>query len=353
MKRVKKLSNELKPSQIVFHSDCFEYLLKYEGKPFDLVYLDPPYFLDRTFSLEAHDQSVSFKGEWSNQEIHDFCQHIAGHTGNIKLVNYLSWLYPRLELIHEKTADTGSIFLHIGTREGPYVNMLLDQIYGYSNWRSTITWQRSHPHNNLKKNLGNVSDYIYYYSKGSNYKFNLLYTPHDEVYLSNSFSNEDHRGPYALAPIIQERSRRGHFYSYKGIVPEYGWRVREETLLNLDKEQRIHWGTNRAYKKVYLAEAQGAALQNIWTDIHNITRTEVDARKYPTQKPKKLLERIIDLASEPGDLVYDPFCGSGTTLVAAIESGRIPMGTDISKEATKIARTRVGQSLKKHAQTLF
>jgi adenine specific DNA methylase Mod len=71
----------------------------------------------------------------------------------------------------ECMADDASIFLHIGTREGPFVSQLLDQVFGFNNWRSTITWQRSHPHNNLTKSIGNVSDFIYYYSVSDNYTF--------------------------------------------------------------------------------------------------------------------------------------------------------------------------------------
>lgn len=337
----------------LFTADCFEFLQNYNGKKFDLVYLDPPFFLDRTFSLEAANNDISFQGNWSDQSIEEFCHQVASRSGSEALVRYLSWLYPRLKLIHDNSSDTSSIFLHIGTREAPYVSILLDKIYGFSNWRSTITWQRSHPHNNLKKSLGNVSDYIFYYSKSKEYTFNLLHTPHDEVYLANSFSNEDDRGPYALAPIIQEKSRRGHFYEYNGVTPPYGWRIRKETLMTLDSDNRVHWGTNRAYKKVYLAEAMGAALQNIWSDIHNITRTEIDNRKYPTQKPVKLLERIVQLSSNVGDLVFDPFCGSGTTLVAAVKHGRSALGTDISDEAITIAKERIAQEQKNTHNKLF
>ena len=121
----------------------------------------------------------------------------------------------------------------------------------------------------------------------------------------------------------------------------------------LDSDNRVHWGTNRAYKKVYLAEAMGAALQNIWSDIHNITRTEIDNRKYPTQKPVKLLERIVQLSSNVGDLVFDPFCGSGTTLLAAVKHGRSALGTDISDEAINIAKVRIAQEQKNTQNKLF
>ena len=321
--------------------DCLEYLSNYKGAKFDLVYLDPPFFLDRMFSLEASSSKVSFQGGWEDQEIEEFCNQIGGTGGSVQLVKYLSWLYPRLKLIHSNMSQTGSLFLHIGIKEGPYVSLLLDHIFGFKNWRSTITWQRSHPHNNMKKSLGNVSDYIYYYTKSSKFTFNVLHTKHDAKYLKNSFNNSDERGSYALAPIVQEKSRKGHFYEYNGVTPKYGWRVKEDKLEKLDKDKRIHWGTNRAYKKVYIAETSGAALQNIWSDIYNITRTDLDKRRYPTQKPLKLLERIVELSTVKGDLVYDPFCGSGTTIVAAVRMGRKALGNDISVEAIKVAKSRL------------
>jgi DNA modification methylase len=297
--------------------------------------------LNREFKLEALREDVKFQGGWTKEHIHEVAQEIVGSRDSSNLVNYLSWLFERLVLIHEHLCDSGSIFLHIGTREAPYVSLLMDRIFGFANWRSTITWQRSHPHNNMTKSLGNVSDFIFYYSKSDSFTFNLQYTPHDEKYLRNSFRNSDEKGNYALAPIIQERSRDGHFYEFKGLTPPFGWRVKETELKKLDEAGYIHWGSNRPYKKIYLSEAQGALLQNIWTDIHNITRTEVDSRRYPTQKPIKLLERIISLSSNENDLVYDPFCGSGTTLVAAKKLGRKFLGTDISPDSIRISLDRL------------
>lgn len=337
----------------VIQSDCLDFLANYKGKKFNLVYLDPPYFLERKFSLEASSQGTSFQGNWNDHELDDFAMRIVGATEKEGLVKFLSQLHRRLILMKECMANDASIFLHIGTREGPFVSQLLDQVFGFNNWRSTITWQRSHPHNNLTKSIGNVSDFIYYYSVSDNYTFNVLHTPHDETYLSNSFSNEDEHGPYALAPIIQERSRKGHFYEFEGFTPPYGWRVRRESLENLHALGKIHWGNNRPYKKVHLHEAKGAALQNIWTDIYNITRTEVDSRKYPTQKPVKLLKRIIELSTNPGDLVYDPFCGSGTTLVAGKELNREVIGTDISPDAVQVTNQRLKSAISPKTDFLF
>ena len=338
---VKRTYSEPTENTSVFHADCLDFLTSYSGKPFDLVYLDPPFFLEREFKYDARSDQRKFQGAWTDSDFRHAVQDMVGTQAPANLVNYLSWLLTRLEAIKSKMSETASIFLHIGTREAPYVSMLLDHVFGFSNWRSTITWQRSHPHNNMTKSIGNVSDFIYYYSMSKSYKFNLQYTAHDAKYLANSFRNKDEKGNYALAPIIQERSRNGHDYEHKGVRPPYGWRVKHSDLLKLDSEGYIHWGSNRPYKKVYLSETHGALLQNVWTDIHNITRTEIDKRHYPTQKPIALLERIVALATDEGDLVYDPFCGSGTTLVAAKRLSRNYLGTDISLDAIKTTEQRL------------
>jgi len=326
------------------HGDCLEVLSVEQSRKADLVYLDPPYFLNREFHLDVRRVDTRFKGTWNEQEVLEHIAHISKLNSTKGLDSYLSWLYERLAAIRSVMSPTGSIFLHIGTREAPAVSLVLDELFGAGNWRSTITWQRSHPHNNVTRNLGNVSDFIFYYSMSNEYVFNLLHTPHDETYLNNSFNNSDDRGQYALAPIIQERSRKGNQFEYRGLTPPNGWRVKREELERLDKDGYIHWGANRPYKKIYLAEARGAPLQNIWTDLSNITRTEIDRRRYPTQKPLRLLERIVQMASNPGDLVLDPFCGSGTTLVAAKLHGRNFHGIDTSSDALSVAAERLAEA---------
>jgi site-specific DNA-methyltransferase (adenine-specific) len=332
--------------------DCLDILSKYHGKRVDLVYLDPPFFLNREFRLEANRTDTAFQGSWNDQEVYEHIRHVSKLNSTKGLDLYLSWLYERLAAIKDVMSDEASIFLHIGTREGPAVSLVLDELFGSTNWRSTITWQRSHPHNNVTKSLGNVSDYIYYYSKSDSYTFNLLYSAHDETYLNNSFNNADEKGRYALAPIIQERARKGHFFEHKGYTPPNGWRVKKEQLERLDLDGYIHWGENRPYKKIYLDEAKGTPLQNIWTDVANITRTELDRRRYPTQKPLRLLERIVLLASRPGDLVLDPFCGSGTAVLAARINGREGWGIDQSPDAIRIATERSSE-LDSKPESLF
>ncbi len=332
------------PQGNLYFGDCLQVAPQLQSS-FDLVYLDPPFFLDREFRLDANRSDTTFQGNWGPDDLHADVQRLLGPLVDAKFLHYLSWLYRRLETIRQSLSPSGSIVVHVGIREATYLTALMDYLFGAKQWRSTITWQRSHPHNNVTKSLGNVSDFLLYYTMSGDYTFNVQYTAHDEKYLRNSFQNQDERGSYALAPIIQERSRTGHMYSVRGYTPPNGWRVKEDRLRELDSDNRIHWGTKRPYKKIYKDEAPGAALQNVWTDIYNITRTEVDSRKYPTQKPLALLERIIRMTTNPGDSVLDPFCGSGTTAVASLRAGRQFAAIDASADAIEVASRRICEEL--------
>ncbi|BCU94183.1 MAG: hypothetical protein CM15mV4_1480 [Caudoviricetes sp.] len=126
-------------------------------------------------------------------------------------------------------------------------------------------------------------------------------------------------------------------YEYNGYNPQYGWRFAKDKTKTLHEQNLIHWGANLPYKKIYLDESKGSPIQNFWDDIHFISRSEKNKRKYPTQKPVKLLERIVRTSCPPDGKVLDPFCGSGTTALACYNLGRDCTTMDISKDSIKIA----------------
>ena len=192
-----------------------------------------------------------------------------------------------------------------------------------SKFMTNISWQRSHPHNNIKKSWGNIVDSILVFTKTKNNYFNTQYTSLDEKYRKNSFNNKDDKGFYSLAPITGEKSRIGNMFEFNGITPKYGWRKNRKDIEDMHNNGLIHYGKNKPYKKTYLTESKGPPIQNIWSDIFPITRTEENKREYPTQKPIKLLERIIISSCPQNGKVLDPFGGSGTTLFASLKT-KIP-----------------------------
>ena len=287
---------------------------------YDLIYIDPPFGLQRELHMtEADGTRKSFQDSWSNYD--EYIEWLAGVIdGLYGLLKKDGWLYS-----HNQVEGN---FLALGK-----VDNKVRRSY-YTN----ISWVRSHPHNNVRVGWGNIVDSIMAIRKGEPY-FDVEFAPLDPTYAANSFGHEDERGNYALAPATGEKSRPGHQYEYKGYSPIFGWRYAEERTRELDEQGLIHFGDNKPYKKIYLHESKGPPVQNIWTDIYNLTRTERNKRNYPTQKPLKMLERIVRTSCPPGGRVLDPFCGNGTTAIATfnIGEGRSCDAYDISEPALDVA----------------
>ena len=288
---------------------------------YDLIDLDPPFFTQRKHKMDKDGKEVFFDDIWESEE------------------EYNTWLKKVFTECYKKLTPNGLIYSHNNFEMNSMLFANLNKEIR-KNYITNISWQRSHPHNNLKNSWGNIVDSIMVFSKTKKNYFEVQYSPLNEVYKNNSFNNKDEKGNYALAPITGEKSRIGHIFEYKGLTPKYGWRKKLDEIIKLDNEGYIHFGKNKPYKKVYETESKGAPIQNIWTDIFPITRTEENKREYPTQKPIKLLERIITSSCPLGGKVLDPFGGSGTTLLASIKT-KIPEYVKIidkNPDAIKIIR---------------
>lgn len=273
-----------------------------DGNEYDLIYLDPPFFTQRKHKMEKDLGEVSFDDLWGN------------------LSEYNLWLKNVVVTCWNKLTIGGTIYSHNNFEMNAYLLASLPENIR-SKFMTNISWQRSHPHNNIKKSWGNIVDSILVIGKSKNNYFNVQYTSLDEKYRENSFNNKDSKGFYSLAPITGEKSRIGNMFEFNGITPKYGWRKSEEDIRKLHEEDLIHYGKNKPYKKIYLTESKGVPIQNLWSDIFPITRTEENKREYPTQKPVKLLERIIKSSCPVNGKILDPFGGSGTTLFASMRTG--------------------------------
>jgi DNA modification methylase len=275
-----------------------------DDNEYDLIYLDPPFFTQRTHKMEKESGEVSFDDIWNNVD------------------EYNEWLNHVVETCWNKLSPQGVLYSHNNFEMNAYLLCgLPTQIK--SKFMTNISWQRSHPHNNIKKSWGNIVDSILVFTKTKNNYFNVQYLALDEKYRNNSFNNKDDNGFYSLAPLTGEKSRMGNVFKFNGMTPKYGWRKSLEDIEKMHNDGLIHYGKNKPYKKMYLTESKGSPIQNIWADISPITRTEKNKREYPTQKPVKLLERIILSSCPKNGKILDPFGGSGTTLLASIKT-KIP-----------------------------
>ena len=296
-----------------------EELIQTGSDGYDLIYIDPPFGLQRDFHMTEEDGTKkSFSDSWSNED------------------EYIEWLASVIDGLYGLLKKDGWLYSHNRVEANFRALGKLDKKVRNS-YYTNISWVRSHPKNNISIGWGNIVDSIMVLRKGRPY-FEVEYSDLDPTYEANSFRNQDERGNYALAPATGEKSRPGHKYEYKGFSPTFGWRYTEKKTRELDEQGLIHFGANKPYKKRYLDESKGPPVQNIWSDIHNLTRTERNKRQYPTQKPAKMLERIVRTSCPPGGRVLDPFAGSGTPAIATynIGRGRICHTYDVNETAFRI-----------------
>ncbi len=184
--------------------------------------------------------------------------------------------------------------------------------------------------------LGIITDTIFWFSKGSDYVFNEQTTENDPEYLER-FKHRDEKGRlYRLDNLTSPNPRPNPTYVYKGYSPPAnGWAVSKTKMEEMDAEGRLDFPKapgGRIQRRRFLDELKGQPVQNLWTDIYPINPMAVEALAYPTQKPESLINRILSLASNPGDLVADFFCGSGTTLAVAEKLGRKWIGCDLGPQ---------------------
>ena len=287
------------------------------NRKFDLIYADPPFGLQRDFNMQEKNGEVKgFSDNWDTYE------------------DYLEWYGSTINNLWDVLSKDGWMYLHnnfIGNaRVLGYIRPeIVDAFY------TNISWKRSGPKNNIKNGWGNIVDSIMVLRKGNPY-FQVEYTDLDAKYEKNSFKNKDDRGFYALAKTTGEKSRPSRRYEFKGYNPEFGWRVSEEMLQDLANENMLHYGKNTVYKKIYLEDNKGVPVQNLWDDLYNISRSESNKRKYPTQKPLKMLERIVKSSCPEDGWVLDPFAGSGTTAKASQLLNRNCVTLDVNEDAINL-----------------
>lgn len=300
---------------------------------FDLVYMDPPFGLQRDFTMQEEDgQQKGFSDKWESFD------------------DYTDWYANVINSCWAKLNKNGWMYAHNNFMGNALVMSKIDRKIRDS-FYTNISWKRSGPKNNIKNGWGNIVDSILVFRKGSPY-FEVEYTSLDPVYAANSFKNKDDVGYYALAKVTGEKSRPCARFEYKGYNPVYGFRITREKLEELDAQDLLHYGTNNIYKKIYSHESKGVPVQNLWDDVYFISRSEKNKRKYPTQKPLKLLQRIIKASSESGGWVLDPFCGSGTTAIAAMELGRNCITMDVNPDAISIAQETIDELSTKSTNAL-
>lgn len=284
-----------------------------------LIYIDPPFATKQ-----------EFKGSQDQKAYQD---KIVG-------AQFIEFLRKRLIFLRELLSGDGSIFIHLDQKKGHYLKVVLDEIFGEQNFKNEIVWKRTSAHSDSGK-FGNNADFIFYYVNDETYIWNQEYEPYSKKYLAR-FKNVDPDGRrWQDGPITAKGlSGGGYKYTYKGV--EGLWRCPISTMEILDKEDKLFFTKKGGIRiKRYLYEDKGIPLQTIWTDIYATNSQAIERIGYPTQKPETLLERVIKVSSNPGDLILDAFAGSGTTLAVAEKLSRRWIGIDCGKLAVYTMQKRL------------
>jgi len=206
-----------------------------------------------------------------------------------------------------------------------------------------IIWQRSSAHNDSKRatSYGAIHDTIYWYTKNPRYIWNTQFAPYDEKYILKAYQKFDPKIGKKFKTSDLTANNPGYSYEWKGVKPSTGryWAYSEKRMEELEKNNRIYYSkTGFPYYKNFEDEMKGILLQDIWGDISIPSKNE--RYNYSTQKPEKLLERIIQGHTNKDQFIADFFCGSGTTAAVAEKLGRRWITSDLSKTAIQVARSR-------------
>jgi adenine-specific DNA-methyltransferase len=338
-------------------------LPEFAGKV-NLIYIDPPFNVGSDFSFTAtigdhpdddEGENASFTKEPSIIE-----QKAYRDTWGKGLDSYMQWFYETVVLLRELLAEDGSIYVHLDWHVGQYAKVILDEVFGYDKFRAEIMWKKTTKTTSFK-NYGSEHDVIYYYVKGDEFIFNqefkalkdsellskyvYLETPQGQIL---KLSKEQREGKAKLPegrrfrgiPLINMNQNRPNL-KYEFLGHTKVWAAKRERLEELQEKNLIFQiDGGLPQKKGYLDENQGAKVNDVWDDINPVNSQALERVEYATQKPEKLIERILKVSSKEGDLVMDCFCGSGTTAATAEKLNRRWITCDLGRFAIHTARKR-------------
>lgn len=331
----------------------------------DLIYLDPPFNSKATYNVlfqekDGSSSSAQIKAfddswEWNIESEKMYQQIIAsGHQklaqlicamrsvfGQNDMMAYLVMMGVRLQELHRVLKETGSIYLHCDPTASHYLKLLMDAVFGVSNYRNELIWKRFNFHADAKR-FGKITDRILFYSKSNNYVFKRQFMPYSQEYIQNKFVHIDPAGRKYRLDNLNPPGGRGPVYKFNGITK--AWRFTEEKMVQLAKENRIYTKSKIPQLKRYLDELPGQAVPDLWVDIPPINSQAKERLGYPTQKPEDLLERIILSSSQEDSVVLDPFCGCGTAVNVAEKLQRKWIGIDITHLAIALMKYRLSNT---------
>ncbi len=271
------------------------------------------------------------------------------YDDNLEHSIWLGLMKARLEILKNLLSADGFIFAQIDAYEMAYLKVLMDEVFGRKNFVNDIVWKRKGGSVNPRNRLNNNTDYILWYAKTENASIKPIYTLDDDEtqeYIRKRFNHVDDMGRrYRLSPIISPTYSPTLVYEYKGYnPPKNGWSLSLEKMEQFEREGRLYMPENksqRIQRKQFLDEYKGRPIGNLWTDINVINPMSVERLEFVGQKPEALIERVLLLSTEEGDLVLDSFLGSGTTAAVAHKMNRRYVGVEMGDQCYSHCKPRL------------
>ena len=388
-------------NRTLVRGDNLEEMRKFPDSCIDLIATDPPFNSKRDYFVPYRDARGqepdtlvrAFTDTWTwgeaaedayqyllveeGGQIGDTLQGLRQFLNETPMMAYLVMMAIRIVEMHRILKSTGSLYLHCDSAASHYLKIVLDAIFGTKNFRNEIVWQRTSAHNDGNR-FGRVHDIILFYSKSQQPLWNPVYTEHDPEYVEKFYRHEDERGRYRIGDLTGPGVRQGESgQPWRGVDPSgvgRCWSVPhketwpedlqppenyenlsvQERLDALDANGLIYWpprGRVPGFKR-YLSTSKGRRVHDVITDINPLAGQSKERTGYPTQKPVELYKRIVTASSNDGDLILDPFCGCGTTLMAAEDLNRHWIGIDLTYLAIGAVRQQFERLFPQHRDSV-
>jgi DNA modification methylase len=359
---------------LLYYGDNLDVLRRHvKDESVDLIYLDPPFNSNQDYNVlfaeqdgaRAAAQIKAFQDTWrwdqgaaaayvdvvenGPHRVGQIMTAFRGFLGDSNMMAYLAMMAPRLVEMRRVLSEKGTLYLHCDPTASHYLKLLLDGVFGPEMFRNEIIWQRTPSKGLMTRRLPTNHDVLLVYQKSYNATWNLAkaFTPYSHDSLAEKtkakYRHRDVDGRlYRLDNLINPNPDRPNLtYEFLGVTKVWRWtKDRMQTAFDAGLIVQSRPGVVPQLKR-YLDEQRGLPLADVWSDIAPLNSQAQERLGYPTQKPEALLERIIELSSNSGDVVLDPFCGCGTTVAAAQRLSRRWIGIDVTHLAINLIRVRL------------
>ncbi|HIH25766.1 restriction endonuclease [Candidatus Woesearchaeota archaeon] len=332
-------------NNVIYCGDCLEVMKKIPDESIDLIYLDPPFFSQKEYeNFWIKDQVTSLRfsdKDWEtlrssiNPNLLKEYEAIekrwkGGHRG---IYVYIAYMRERLEQCWRLLKKDGAIYLHCDWHAGHYLKMMMDEVFGYDNFRNEIAVRRIRKNVRERKEVKKLNvgyETIFFYAKSDNHFIKLPTRKEVKAERWHDFEASGYR--------------TGMDYDLFGRKPKRGnhWRWTKERAEKSIKDGILRANPNTGKPQYLVPASTEVTLDTLWGDLISSSFKH----GYPTEKNEVLLARIIEMSTNKGDLILDPFCGCGTAIASAQKLNRNFIGIDISRIACDVMKHRLENGIK-------